>query len=399
MTQAINDTVKGVTLGDPDGPMRFIPQFGFEVPTYIDSREDLIPAHAKGKFKRLDFHVPFSYRGHFRPEVWPEQYRQHVQYRTDMAGYVMCEALSASTGERCKSRGVNRMQTCRNHGALHPADKKISGSTLVGDSGMPMDRINKLDRVQKFMQGLITPEELDDDEVKNRFVRDNNGMPVKTVKLGAKFEAILHKEMLRRLNEYLHSKAPRAIEVIYEIADSEVYEAQDRFRASQWLAERVIGKTPDVLVSLDAKDTPFSSILANVESGSRSDYRKNIAIERGESFDTDNGSFVDDTSVLDAEVVDDDEELSEDEEEDIEEESALVFVENAEQRKADIKEARERIKKAKARRYAARATGATSLDSMPFLLKYSPNKAEGGWRMKLIPSSTASPAVVDKLIG
>jgi hypothetical protein len=396
MITAIDDTVKGITLGEADGPMRFIPQFGFEVPTYVNPRNDLVPKHALGKFKRLDFHVPFRYRGNFKPEQWPKEFRQHVSYRTDTAGYVMCEATSQS-GETCKARAVSRMQTCRNHGALHPADKKISGSTMTGESGMPLDRLAKLDRVQLFMQGMIAPEDLDDDEVKGRFVRDSNGIPVKTVKLGMKFEAILHKELLRRMNEYLQTKAPRAIEVMYEIADSDVYEAADRIKSAQWLAERVIGKTPDVLVNVDAKETPFQSILSGIDSGSREDYRKSVNSQReivreednyidAEIDECDDGHFVEDSSVLDEEDSDSDSIVD-------------VIDEIAEQRenkKQQLKEARDRIKKAKSRRYAARATGANSLEGVPFLLQFKETKE--GMRMKLIPSSTASPAQVDRLV-
>lgn len=401
------DLDKKLTYGDADGPMRYIATLGMEVPTFIDPREDLIPPWALNRFKRLDYHVPFAMRGRFRVDQWPEEYAAHVgkQVKTDMGGYVLCEGTSKD-GSPCSAHAVNRTHRCRNHGAsLHPCDKKMSGMNI---QPLPDDRVQKLDRVQRFMQGIITPDELDDDEIKGQFVRNDQGIPVSTAKLGAKFQAIFHKELLVRMNNYIRTKAPRAIEVMYEIADNEVYEAADRLKASQWLAERVVGKTPDVLVSLDAKDTPFTSILSNIESGSRSDYRKNIAIERGESVFGDNGNFVDDTSVLDAEVVDDTEESDDEEYEEYEADeydyevkpaSTSTVVDDIEARKQQIKEARDRIKKAKARRYAARATGATSLDALPFLMKYSPDKETGGWRVKLVLASTASPAAIDRLIG
>lgn len=432
-----SDLDKSVTLGDADGPDVFIPELGREVPTFVDDREDLIPAHAKGKFKRLNHHVPFVMRGNFKPEDWPESYRKQAgQVRVDVAGHVLCSGVNKQ-GVICSSRAVNRSRFCRSHGgSLHPADKKISGSTMVGESGMPMDRIKKLDRVQLFMQGIITPDQLEDDEVKGRFVRDNNGVPVKTVKLGAKFEAILHKELLRRMNEYLQTKAPRALEVMYEVADSDLYEAADRIKAAQWLAERVIGKTPDVLVNLDATETPFSTILAHIDHTSRADYRKSIEAGSG------GGEASDDRGILDVEVFvedteyddvlgEDDEEgdstlngnfwvgeglrsesdLRNDEDEDTEsgsddssgeDENSATFdriIQSREDRKLAIKEARERIKKAKGKRYAARATGADSLAGIPILVQFKEIKGSDNFRVKLVPGSSASPAQIDRLIG
>ena len=148
-----SDLDKKLTLGDPDGPDEFIPTLGIVVPTFVDPRNDLVPSHAQGKFKRLQHHIPFKMRGNFRVSDWPDEYQRTVArtVRTDMEGYVQCHGISAG-GLHCKARAVNRSHFCRNHGgALHPADKKISGMTLAP---MSEDRIQNLDRVQKFMQGL-----------------------------------------------------------------------------------------------------------------------------------------------------------------------------------------------------------------------------------------------------
>jgi hypothetical protein len=368
----------------------------------------------------MTYHVPFAMRGNFKPEDWPEDYAAHVDYRVDMAGYVLCSGTNRD-GIICSARANNRVQFCRNHGgALHPADKKMSGMSIAP---VPQERAFMLDRVQQFMQGILTPDELADDEVKGQFVRGDDGIPVSTAKLGMKFQAILNKELLVRMNNYIKSKAPRAIEVMYEVADSDVYEAADRIKAAQWLAERVIGKVPDVTLHGEINDTPFSNILTHIDSGSRADYRK--AIETGGHGESSETSRSENT-YLDAEIVLSDEEYDDavgeegfvDErkpglvegesstEGDRTEERSMVnsetfdsIVNQREDRKAEIKAARDRIKKAKSRRYAARATGADALAATPILLQFKPSKAEGGYRMKLIPGSTASPATIDKLIG
>lgn len=403
----MSDLDKGLTYGDADGPIIHVVTLDMDVPTFLDPREDLIPVSSRGKFKRLNYHVPFAMRGDFKPEDWPEQYAAHVDYRVDMAGYVLCTGINKSK-EVCGARAVNRTHFCRNHGgALHPADKKMSGMNV---QPLPVERAFIIDRVQQFMQGILTPDELADDEVKGQFVRNDAGIPVSTAKLGMKFQAILNKELLVRMNNYIKSKAPRAIEVMYEVADSDVYEAADRVKAAQWLAERVIGKVPDVTLHGEINDTPFSNIITNLESGSRADYRKTLEIESGRVGEVSETSRSNNT-YLDAEIVLDDEENVNDagevlrqEEEDRAgdnnvSESFERIVNEREDRKAEIKAARDRIKKAKSRRYAARATGADALAATPILLQFKEAKADGGYRMKLIPGSTASPATIDKLIG
>jgi hypothetical protein len=393
---AMSDLDKGTTYGEADGPIIHVVTLGMDVPSFLNPREDLIPEHSKGKFKRLSYHVPFTMRGKFRVEDWPEQFAAHVDYRVDMGGYVLCNGTNRE-GIICGSQAVNRSQFCRNHGgALHPADKKMSGMSIAP---IPQDRVNAIDRVQKFMQGLLEPSELDDDEVKGQFIRDNNGIPVACAKMGMKFQAMLNKELLVRMNNYIKSKAPRAIEVMYEVADSDVYEAADRIKAAQWLAERVIGKVPDVTLHGEINDTPFSNIITSLDSGSRSDYRKALEIEssRVREDEPGSGENVKEGNYLDAEIV-----LDEDDENDRENVNSEIFdniVNEREDRKAEIKAAKDRIKKAKSRRYAARATGADALAATPILLQFKEAKADGGYRMKLIPGSTASPATIDKLIG
>jgi hypothetical protein len=267
---------------------------------------------------------------------------------------------------------------------------------------VPVERAFALDRVQQFMQGILTPDELADDEVKGQFVRNDSGVPISTGRLGMKFQAMLNKELLVRMNNYIKSKAPRAIEVMYEVADSDVYEAADRIKAAQWLAERVIGKVPDVTLHGEINETPFSNIITSLDSGSRAEYRKTLEIEssRVREDEPSSGENVKEGNYLDAEIVlDEDDKDDESDRENVNSEIFDNIVSKREDRKAEIKAAKDRIKKAKSRRYAARATGADALAATPILLQFKEAKADGGYRMKLIPGSTASPATIDKLIG
>lgn len=412
--QRLDDTVKGTTMGDPDGPFRYIESLDAEVPTYIAERKDLMAAKLKcGSFKFLDYHVPFNMRADFKPEQWPpEFYKKHRQTtRVNELGFALCSARSkASGGQLCSSKAVNRTLFCRSHGgALHPADKKLSVRAVAG---APPERVEKLDRVQKFMQGFLPVEELDDDELSGGFVRTSAGLPIKTKSLGVKFEQAISKELHRRLNDYLKSKAPRMLEVMYEIADSDMVEPADRIKAAQWIAERVIGKTPDVLVNVNA-EKPYEGILDNIQSGSREDYRQKVASSRPLELVGSSSSMVG-SEIIDAEVEEDRENSEEDfefgsesdfsesdaESEDLqrgfdgsgndvetvngeelgtgteegtEEEDTFVLdaVEGKVEKQKDLKNARERIKKAKARRFAARAVGSLSSSDIPCLIEWS----------------------------
>lgn len=298
----IDDTIKGTTLGDPDGPLRFIPEFDAKVPTYLDRRLDLVLDMAVEKrSQRLDYHVPYKLRGDFKYFDWPKRYRQELEElypddygdgdgidsldgadRINDAGYVMCAGIVKNSkakygsvvGGKCRRKAVNRNRFCGAHGgALHLADKKISNRTLA-----PIDtkRVEKLDRVQKFMQGLLGVEELDDDEVQGNFVRNSKGVPILARHLHRKFEMEIAKELHVRLNRYLRTKTGGMLEVMVGIAENDLYEAADRIKAAQWVAERTMGKTPDVIIH-GQTNTPYENILESMGSGSREDHRREIS--------------------------------------------------------------------------------------------------------------------------
>lgn len=79
------------------------------------------------------------------------------------------------------------------------------------------------------------------------------------------------------------------LKIVAEIAKSDLVEAGDRLKAAFWVAERTMGKTPDVLIHSQT-DKPYESIFEQIETSSRDQYR---AIESGVD--------VEDASIIDAE--------------------------------------------------------------------------------------------------
>jgi hypothetical protein len=200
----------------------------------------------------------------------------------------------------------------------------------------------------------------------------------------------------------MQEQAYDMIKVMREMAMSELNEPRDRIQAAQWNIERILGKTPDVLIT-HTSEKPFESMMAAVTGGSRDDYR--------------NGELPSLTdkpgNVIEGEVAVDDEQYDEDADDEAVKENldihmvdvtgTAVVVETESEdkdgdntyaamvavvdKKKEIEEAKARIKKARNRRFAARAQGATSLENLGFSVVFKNEKALAGTgtcRMKLI---------------
>jgi hypothetical protein len=431
-----SDIDKNTTVGKPDGPLRFVESLGMDVPTYIDPRDDLkmrIGSVKKGT-KTLDYHIPFKMRGMYRPDQLPvANYNQRRgRIKVNLQGFVLCDDNSAS-GLPCANPAVNRSPRCRSHGgALHPCDKKLSPASnqlamMASQEGA--EAIAKLDRVQRFMQGFLTVEELDDDEIVGGYVRDSNGQPISNQRIGVRFQTDMVKELARRMNKFMQMKLPNMLKVVTDIAESDIVEPQDRLKAAFWAAERVLGKTPDVVIH-GQTGKPYESVFENLESGSRESYRVSSqrAIESDESIldaeeveydesedDTDSQGSVairfegnQDDAVYADSLVESETTVSNVQ---VETEDQHIFGENdysiqpadkvqkyitLEQHRAEVKAKRDRIKKAKSRRFAARAAGVPTVANTPWLVDWRARKG-GLWCAKIIAADQQTPALLAKL--
>lgn len=416
------DTHKKLTMGDPDGPLAFVASLGMEVPTYIDPREDLIgPDVKKGTFKRLTYHVPFKLRGIYKPEWLPHEYGEHMgkagEIRTNLSGHVMCSAESKASGGPCGNLAVNRTNVCRNHGgALHPADRKMSAENFTP---APEGRVEALTRPQQFMQGFLKVEDLTDEEIVGAYVLTEDGRRYSNKKMGVKFQQQMVRELHARMNQFMQMKLPTMLKRVADIAESDIVEPETAFKAAVWMAERQMGKTPDVLITAQT-GAPYESIFESIESGSREDYRKSIASSRGEGqplalTERAPGVYSEDGEPLDVFEVDDGEAdpdyegflsgdtgASDDGEwgdrnataritQDVQERGALSAAEDLDAKKKRAQEIIDARKRAQRRRFAARATGATTVTDMWWLPKFKRRKVmrngkmvEEGWICTLV---------------
>jgi hypothetical protein len=234
-----------------------------------------------------------------------------------------------------------------------------------------VDDVAAMDRVEKFCKNQLDPSELAMDEVLGNFIRDDDGIPVLSKDLPDRFIPKFKKELNRRLSLKVSQLAPRALDIIFEIANSDLAEPSDRLKAATFLLERVIGKTPETLL-LGQADQPYQEIITKIEGGRREEYR---ALKSGNG----NGT------VIEAEIVDDkiednrkvtDSSVSSREgsnDSSVREQSTTSdAATNIEERKKELKKARDRIKKAKQQRLVAKLTGAKSVSQIPWIACFNP---------------------------
>lgn len=399
-------------MGIPDGPHLYVPELGLEVPTYINPRKDLIPKKAWA-FKRISHHIPFNMRGVYKPQ-WlpPRHYAMYGhQYRIDLQGYAMCAGRRIWTDDNrksdnptvpCSHRAVNRTPFCPNHGgALHPADKALSSKNLSISKVEP-ERIEKLDRVQKFMSGLLNVADLDDDEVIGSFVRNDQGRAIVTQKMGVRFQQQIVKELMHRVSRFMQMKLPNMVKVLTDIAESDFAEPADRIKAADIVINRTMGKVPDVVFH-GTTDKPYEAILHRIEGGSREAYR-NRAIAAKENEKPLDVIVVDDETELEPEVSDDGNNGSNGAEipqsgnasghgDRVSESSGIDYDDVGSAKVA--KEAKDKLKKAKNRRFAARAQGIVNGDPA-FLLEYI-GPYSYGYKVKIYPPEQQTQAVLDRI--
>jgi hypothetical protein len=337
----------------------------------------------------------------------------------DSEGYVICFGQSKD-GTKCGKRATNRTPYCPNHGgALHPADKKLS-SQNVSIGKIEPERIENLDRVQKFMAGFLTVAELDDDEVIGAFVRNDDGRPITTEKMGTRFQQEMVKELMNRMQRFMTMKLPNMLKVLADLAESDFVEPADRYKAATWLAERVLGKVPEVIYH-GSTEQPYERMLS-LASGSREEHRRRITSSRPDAEPID-VAVVDDETDLEptwdngssgvgvegstehtgGRIVSDRQhssERSEGEASGIDESSAAGdSVDDVGTTKSPVqlaKEARERLKRAKTRRFAARSQGVVTHGEPAWLVEYKPLK-KGGFKAILYPPEQQTQAVLDRI--
>ena len=259
----------------------------------------------------------------------------------------------------------------------------------------------KLSRLQKVEMGIIPVAELTDEEILKMQVRNDDGTFSKTTPmLSNRITQEMRAQFFKRTDDLLRESTMDLLKEMKRIALSAVAEDKDKIQAIQWLTERTLGKTPDVLIT-NKTDTPFENMMTEIVSGTRDAYRNGnqpalpggVPIIEGEVFDPyeyDDEEDNEDSNIEDAQVVPDHVQSDDN--------STPSAATPSPQSPADI--ARERkakkdaINKARNRRYAAKSRGLDTLDNLPYEIEFKIVNLKGGpvTRMKLIaPDAQKAP--------
>lgn len=291
--------------GAPDGDDMDYPVLG-HVGTFTQQRADMrlpkdsgvvwlmhhVPRNCRGKYK-LDERYVKEYNDWLDrlaegeqgipqfevgpPEQWLEEERRFEDFRVDQNNWVLCDGLTKS-GEPCKRKAVNFAGYCEAHGGkLHPLDKVVDTRRAIEtpkESAYNNPEVQqRMTRYQKFISGLITVKDLDDEELARGQFRDRNndfsGNPPKMIPREMHDQFV--NELFERADMRLREGLVACVDTMVEVATSPVYEAKDRLKAAQWVFERVRGKNPEVVVH--TQDKPWEHVMQGIQGGSREESR------------------------------------------------------------------------------------------------------------------------------
>ncbi|UJQ86417.1 hypothetical protein WOJTEK_88 [Gordonia phage Wojtek] len=406
-TGATRDNVN--LIGKPDGPMKFIDEFGFEVGTFTNPRADLYREKARTEFGTLMHHVPQEKRGYYKPEQCADYDPDEFEYIVDQKGYALCTRKTRA-GKACASRAIHMSWVCTAHGgALHPLDKAVSEERALmptKDGGYGKQYLDpelqaRMTRYQKLVHGIITVEDLDDEELARGQCRDANGRfsgnPPKNIPKD--IHDALVKRLFERAREAFQAELLPAIQTLGELARSDAVEPADRIKAASLVIDRVMGKNAEVIVH--KQDAPWELALKTITGGSRAESRRARGLdpETGEpvqpiveaeweeeeyvDIDSDEPGAVPDSGVV--EWTEDQRKAQKDlsqwgEENQPDEE---IPGEAATRKAEEAKSLRDRLKEARRQRYSARNRGLDSVEDLPYTMKSKKNPDGEGYLITL----------------
>lgn len=346
----------GRTIGLPDGPPAWHAEFGCTVGTFVTRHANLDDPLYQTK-PCLMFHVPHHFRGPYRPDELGN-FDPDVDYRVDHTGMMLCEAVirrkqSPNDGKECRRKAANRQPRCESHGArLHPLDKTGANINFKDPALMT--------RMELLQAGYIDVEDLSDEELRNGVASKG-----KHVRITKDLYQKITQRHFARAQELLQEGLLPAVQALNHIAQGSAYEPADRIKAATYIIERVMGKTPDVLITKEVKE-PWQQLVAGVATISREESRARRS-GTGHSGDT-----------IDAEVVGEDEDWEDQDSEGTPDDAPtmastvekFVFEEATLEPLAEEDSASnlESVKAATQRRYKMRSAGRASAEDGPIVL-------------------------------
>lgn len=170
----------------------------------------------------------------------------------------------------CPKKAARGFAECARH-IEDPEERKRERKRIE------VERATGSARLRALMMGELSVEDLTDEEILQGKFLDKNG------ELTGRPPAIIPREvhekmtaeLFRRAEGRLKSRLFDVIETMTEIAAGEEdgegnqrYEPKDRIKAAIWVAERLMGKLPEVVTH--KQERPFEVMYTNISAGARS---------------------------------------------------------------------------------------------------------------------------------
>lgn len=179
-----------------------------------------------------------------------------------------------------KSESVTKTHEATNH-------PHFFQSTI--DSQMTQLAARNMTRQEMFNKGLLTVEDLDDEELRLGRCRDKNGRIPRVTKTLENIPRDLYEEMIaehhKRIHEQYRQQLNGALATFAECMADPSAEWRDRNEAAKYITERVIGK-PQERVQVTVTKAPWEELLSDVAHITR---QQHLALKEGaidvESFD------------------------------------------------------------------------------------------------------------------
>lgn len=150
----------------------------------------------------------------------------------------------AVSSKRSASRHTAKAKAAGRANLAKGRAKKAEETRKAREQGTPRAG----ERWARLLDGSLSIEDLDDDEIKNMRVRGaDGGFSGKRRPLPSHIAQAFHRESIRRANERFRTAAPEAVKALIEIGtDPEVNESA-RIRALMFVVERSLGKMPETV--------------------------------------------------------------------------------------------------------------------------------------------------------
>lgn len=175
------------------------------------------------------------------------------------------------SGVRCKKFAIegdladDGKNYCRNH---HPDPEIVKKQEDRYQQSLLDLKYGTNPRMQALFLGELSVEELDDEELIRAMPRQPSGKFGRPSKvLPRELHTRCVQELFARADARMQARILDVVDTMLAVATSEQASDSDRLKASQWIFERLRGKSPDTLIHRQEK--PFEAVFSSL-TGARS---------------------------------------------------------------------------------------------------------------------------------